>query len=106
MLEGGNKYVLLNELPNSPVKEINSYPIAKMRKLRLREGKSGASTGVQLGPASQGSMFGKCWSGEVWGQMDIRWKWLARHPETCGVTWAPLSLNFSSSPPWPQFPCL
>lgn len=57
--------MLLNELPSSPVKEINSYPTAKMRKPRLTEGQSRDSMGVQLGPASQGSMFGKCWSGEV-----------------------------------------
>ena len=97
--------MLLNELPNNPAKETNSYPTAKMRKLRLR-GQSRASMGVQLGPASQDSMHGKCCSGEVWGQMDVRWKWLARHPETCGITRAPLPLNDWSSPPWAQFPCL
>ena len=43
--------MLLNELPNNPAKETNSYPTAKMRKLRLR-GQSRASMGVQLGPAS------------------------------------------------------
>ena len=94
--------MLLNELPNTPAKETNSYPTAKMRKLRLR-GQSRASMGVQLGPASQDSMHGKCCSGEVWGQMDVRWKWLARHPETCGITRAPLPLNLCSSLPGLSF---
>lgn len=78
------KKCLLNEPPNSPVKEVNSYP-----RCQDEETEAQRSIGVQLGPASLGSMPGKCRGGEVWS----RWT-------SGGNGWPGTQRPMGQLPPW------